>query len=333
MKLLLSPHNDDEALFASYLCLRERPKVIVCLNGARKKHYPAPHVRAAESAAAMEILGCQFEHLPIPIDPPEWDALTARLEAETPERVWVPLPEPGGHPHHNRVARIAIGLWPGRVRFYSTYRVVNRWPVRSTHGHRVAEQEGWAELKRAALACYPTQSGRQATAMHFDQPLDEYEASAIRLNLGGGINPVPGYVNLDKTTGWKFEDGLNEYPDGSVEAITVSHVLMYVPVERWPFAFAEMERVLAPGGMLRITEDAIGAPGSRRPVIRPHAQVATTADLVLAHLAQAGLAAAVVGADQTGFFDRSLIQQNYGQPPDVFHVEASKAAAAWRAAA
>lgn len=326
-ELLLSPHNDDEALFASYTLLRHRPKVIVCLNGGRKRHYPIPAERAAESAAAMEILGCDFEHLDIPCDPAEWDAVQARLEAEQPSKVWAPLPEPNGHRHHNRLARIALDLWPGRVAFYATYHVIDGWPIKSVHGNPVPVEDGWPALKRQALDCYRTQLSRDGTRMHFERPLDEYGCDTLRLNLGGGINPIPGYVNLDKSDGWNFEDGLEPYPDGTVEAITISHVLMYVPADRWPYVFAELARVLQPGGTVRITEDAIGCPGSTRPVIRPRAAVATTPDMILAHLADAGLTGRVVDPDHTEFVDRTLIQQNYGDPPDVFHAEAIKEAA------
>ena len=56
----------------------------------------------------------------------------------------------------------------------------------------------------------------------------------MRLNLGcGEEHLIDGFVNLDARTGWHFEDGL-PYPDGSVEAITISHALMYVPLSAWP---------------------------------------------------------------------------------------------------
>lgn len=329
MNLLLSPHNDDEALFASYVCLRERPLVITCLDGGRKAHYATPEARVAESADAMKVLGCDHAHLWMAIDQSDWEGIERRLTMvapDAPAKVWAPLPEPGGHRHHNGLGSLALKLWPDRVSFYSTYHMVDGWPVRSTHGVETPVEDGWPELKRQALACYPSQANAEGTAMHFERPLFEYTVDRIRLNLGGGINPIAGFVNLDKSDGWRFEDGLECYPDGTVDAITVSHTLMYVPPELWPFAFAEMARVLRPGGTLRITEDAIGGPGSGRPVIRPNAAVATTPELVLEHLAAVGLHGRVVAAAETDFIDGSLIQENYGAAPDVFHAEATKLA-------
>lgn len=331
MKLLLSPHNDDEALFAAYTLLRHRPLVLTCLDGARKASYPTVSQRVAESAAAMTMLGCDYDHLWIPVDDRGWqEEVESRvaLRGIDPEHVWAPFPEPDGHRHHNRLGELATRLWPGRVSFYSTYTHTDATGVRrSTQGSPVPYENGWPELKRRALDCYRTQIEREGTRMHFTQPLDEYEVPTLRLNLGGEINRIPGFVNMDSSYGWRFEDGLGMWGDGAVEAVTESHALMYLPVEEWPALFAEIARVLQPGGTVRITQDAIGASGSRRPVIRPGAAVATTAELVLDHLAAAGIQARIVEPDESGFVDGSLVQQNYGQPPDVFHVEAVKSAA------
>lgn len=321
--LLLSPHNDDETLFAAYTCLLYRPRVLVALDGGLKKHYARPSERAAESAAAMDVLGCEFEHLGFPCDISEWEPVVERLASEQPDWVWAPLPEPHGHRHHNRLAECAIQVWPGHVSFYTTYSCDEKgWPHRTVVGEPVGVEDGWEDLKRLALSCYPSQSQKPGTAMHFERPLDEYVVPGLRLNLGGGINPIPGYQNLDKSTGWQFEEGLGQYPDRSVEAITESHALMYVDVAAWPFVFSEFARVLIPGGTLRMTHDWIGGPGSSRPVIRPNAAVATTPDLVLSHMKDAGLTGRVVDPGQSRLRDGSLIQQNYGSPPDVFHVEA-----------
>jgi LmbE family N-acetylglucosaminyl deacetylase len=331
VNLLLAPHNDDEALFAAYTLLRECPLVLTCLDGRRKKDFPLPADRVAESMAAMEILGCEYDHLWVPLAYEDWQASVERrlqLRNLDPDVVWAPFPEPGGHEHHNQIAELATRMWPGSVRFYSTYtqdaeRVVHR----STEGVKVPVEPGWEDLKLRALACYRTQSERDGTAMHFDAPLVEYEVPTLRLNLGGEINRLPGYVNMDVSYGWKFEDGLGMWGDASVEAISVSHVLMYVRPEHWPLVFEEIARVLQPGGILRITEDAIGAPGSTRPVIRPRAHVATCADIVLKHMQNAGLAAGQVAQDTTLFADETLIQRNYGAEPDVFHAEGVKVAA------
>lgn len=325
--LLLSPHNDDEALFASYVCLRHQPRVVVALLGGRKRHRATPEQRTDESAAAMELLGCEFRQLPVEVDGSWEDVERMLLEEGDFDRVWAPLPEIGGHRHHNRLGMLAVKLWPGRVSFYSTYTVDETgWPHRSTVGAPVPVEDGWEDMKRAALGCYRSQIVQEGTRMHFERPLDEFVVSTLRLNLGGGINPIPGFVNLDKSAGWMFEDGLGQFPDGSVEAITESHALMYVDIGRWPFVFSEIARVLQPGGTVRMTHDAIGAPGSSRPVIRPRAAVATTAELVLWHLDRAGIPGRVVAPEETSFVDGSLIQQNYGCPPDVFHVEAVKRA-------
>lgn len=328
MKLLLSPHNDDEALFASYIALREKPKVIVALDGGPgHKHRVDPEVRVAESAAAMKTLGCDFEHYGFPVTIDDWEPVGDMLSDEPyVEHVWAPVPEPGGHRHHNRLAAVALQVFgPERVSFYSTYRIEESgWPVRTDHGHPIDEQDGWASLKHAALSCYVSQIESAGTRMHFERPLNEYEMPELRLNLAGGLNPIEGYANLDKTTGWQFENGLGCYPADSVKAITISHALMYVAPDDWPYVFHELARVLRPDGTVRITEDAIGCPGSGRPSIRPGAKLATTPQVVLDHLAWAGIEAAIVDENETAFHDLSLIQQNYGHPPDVFHVEGAK---------
>lgn len=326
MHLLLSPHNDDEALFASYLCLEHRPLVLTCLDGGRKAHFAPVEVRVQESQAAMAVLGCPYEHLWVPLDPTDWEGVERRIlmHCTDPERVWAPFPEANGHRHHNHLGELATRMWPGRVSFYTTYGQDENGVHRTQVGEPVPRTTGWDELKRQALACYASQIAAEGTAMHFERPLDEWVVPTLRLNLGGEINRIPGYVNMDVSYGWKFEHGLGMWGTGSVEAITESHSLMYVAPEDWPAAFAEMARVLQPGGYIRLTHDAIGVYGSTRRHIRPGAALETIPELVVEHLEAAGIPARVVVPEETGFRDRSLIQQNYGQPPDVFHVEGRK---------
>lgn len=142
----------------------------------------------------------------------------------------------------------------------------------------------------------------------------------MKLNLGAGAHLLDGFENLDRP--WRMEDGL-PYPDGSVEAITISCALMYVPIGAWPAVFAEFARVLEPGGFLRITEEDNENPKSRRFGGR-RSDTRVWPQRVIDHAEAAGLTAAKVTPRRTAFRDKSLIQEHHGKPPTVFHVEAVK---------
>lgn len=153
----------------------------------------------------------------------------------------------------------------------------------------------------------------------------------LRLNLGCGTegtrswHPVPGMVNLDKSMGWRFEDGLGDFVAGSVAGITVSHALMYVRLTDWPAVFSEFARVLADGGIIRITEDNTADVSSRTFRRGWHDAVTlTNPGMVKAHLAAAGLKAYDALPTESKFSDRSLIQQQHGDPPHVFFVEGAR---------
>lgn len=155
----------------------------------------------------------------------------------------------------------------------------------------------------------------------------------LLLNLGCGTpgspswHPMPGSVNLDRSMGWMFEDGLPHYTAGSVAGITISHALMYVDLRDWPAVFTEFARVLAPGGVVRITEDETEDQASSRlggwrgsePAV-----TLTTPLLVAKHLHRAGLEAVSCAATTTRYRDRALLQAQHGVPPDVFFIEGVK---------
>jgi LmbE family N-acetylglucosaminyl deacetylase/GT2 family glycosyltransferase len=155
----------------------------------------------------------------------------------------------------------------------------------------------------------------------------------LRLNLGCGTpgtaswHPMEGFVNLDKGLGWYFEDGLGEFADHSVAGITISHALMYVPLDKWPSVFGEFARVLAEDGVIRITEDVTDDPASSRYKGWRGSEPAvtlTTAELVKAHLARAGLLASDTNERDSVYRDGSLRQAQHGKPPHVFFVEGQK---------
>lgn len=149
------------------------------------------------------------------------------------------------------------------------------------------------------------------------------------LNLGSGVpghvshHPIGGAVNLDRSTGWRLQDGL-PYATGSVAAITISHLLMYVPIADWPAAFTEFARVLGDGGVIRITEDETSDKRSARYGGWRGSEPAITLTypaLIGMHLERAGLSVVDVTPESSNFADGSLIQQWHGEPPDVFHCE------------
>lgn len=152
----------------------------------------------------------------------------------------------------------------------------------------------------------------------------------LRLNLGCGTpgalswHPMPGLINLDKSIGWRFEDGLRDFADATVAGITVSHALMYVRDHDLPPVFAEFARVLEPRGVLRITEDDTTNPASRRFggwKGSESAVIQTDARKIRALMESAGFTVYDVDAGRTMYRDDSLRQAQHGEPPDVFFIE------------
>ena len=110
-----------------------------------------------------------------------------------------------------------------------------------------------------------------------------------RLNLGSGVYIIEGFDNLDKIEGWLFEEGLPEYADGSVEAITVSTALIYVGVEHWTFIFSEFARVLEPGGVVRVMEADTSHPESKQFGLQdPDGRAMTDPGMVIGYMQRGG---------------------------------------------
>ncbi len=146
-----------------------------------------------------------------------------------------------------------------------------------------------------------------------------------KLNLASGIYTMRGFQNLDPIhDGWTFQDGLPFYDDGSIEAVTVSCALGYLPLGDWPALFAEMARVLERGGVARIQDDWSDNPDSRWYPNGYHDVVTlTTPNLVIGAFLDAGFDSATqVTGETTLFKDRSLIQTHlHGGEPATFAVE------------
>lgn len=182
--LLLSPHNDDETLFASFLCLRHRPHVVICLKSARmaESKYPGGMVvkaktREFETAMAMKTFGCEWTQWPI-LDtdpqPEEVEAFMWGLRDPSSDHDWdlvfAPAVEEGGHPDHNLVGRLAEGVFNDTpVVNYLTYTAQEG---RSRQGTLVEPEPEWVTLKLHALACYKSQAMHPATKSWFYDQID-----------------------------------------------------------------------------------------------------------------------------------------------------------------
>lgn len=75
-------------------------------------------------------------------------------------------------------------------------------------------------------------------------------AQILRLNLGGGDVPIPGYITIDRKNGQEVYP--LPYPDDSVEAIRASHILEHFGHRESLDVLREWVRVLRPGGTLKI---------------------------------------------------------------------------------
>jgi len=145
----------------------------------------------------------------------------------------------------------------------------------------------------------------------------------MKLNLGSSINQIKGFKNLDAIDGWYVQHGL-DYPDNSIEAITISHLVMYIKeLDIEPF-FKEMYRVLEPKGIVRITEDNSTFIGSKIFGGWKDAVMLTSADFLREYLEKVGFKSFEVKEDETHYKDKSLCQRLHGGWPRVYHIEGLK---------
>lgn len=179
--VLFAPHRDDETLFASFTCLREKPDVIVCLDAGGD---------VTETNAAMEVLGCVWMQWPFRAQHPDWDSIREQIAIQAleydhcfaPEPAWVAnghephraTPDGWGVLQHDRIGQFALEAFgPDRFTGYHTY---TRWGGKVREGIEVAYEPEWLLFKLRALACYRTQIMYEATAPHFAADLSEWYA-------------------------------------------------------------------------------------------------------------------------------------------------------------
>lgn len=112
--------------------------------------------RRAETVAACEELGVtQLTFWPQPDSAPDWEAVERMMrELPSPEMVFAPAVEEGGHKQHNMVGRLAREVFGTKCRFYLTY---TRDGGRSKWGDEVVPEPWMIALKLRALSCYQSQ--------------------------------------------------------------------------------------------------------------------------------------------------------------------------------
>lgn len=187
MNLLLSPHSDDEALFASFSIIRHRPHVFICCGSTGD--YGDADTRLAESRAAVAILGgddvtaldvppCRFEDRPdrFPRVYELADAMRIIDSRLRPTIVFAPSEE-SSHADHVGVAFAADLAFGKRVIHFHTYDDDYRGagPTKVRTGLRVPFEPEWLSRKRAALTCYKTQLAHPRACRFFEMDLAEYQ--------------------------------------------------------------------------------------------------------------------------------------------------------------
>lgn len=177
--LFLSPHNDDETLFAAFTLLRYKPLVVICLRSQVQEdrgYGITAAMREAETRQAVQVLGCDLIQWPFSDADPDWDALRARLQnLDGGDRVFAPAVEDQGigHPHHDKLGQLADDVF-GRdnITHYLTYTQHGK----STWGTEVPYELPWIGRKLRALSCYTSQYGHPSCQEHFVRDQREYYA-------------------------------------------------------------------------------------------------------------------------------------------------------------
>ena len=167
MKLLLSPHNDDECLFAAYTLMREKPLVIVVTDSDLAEGVTADQ-RRQESRRACELLGVPVVFLGLKdgtLKEQQAD-LRRRLEpfaSQAWARVYAPAIQ-GGHKDHDALGDVVSTMFSA-VSYYATYAAGELF---SPAGSEIEPTPEEVERKNRALDCYPSQIRLARTLSRFD---------------------------------------------------------------------------------------------------------------------------------------------------------------------
>jgi ADP-heptose:LPS heptosyltransferase/predicted SAM-dependent methyltransferase len=90
-----------------------------------------------------------------------------------------------------------------------------------------------------------------------EKKVKKLNAKNLKIEVGSGYNPQPGYLHLDIRGGLPQLDYICDFVkqrlpfnDGEVSEILANHVIEHIPFRKLPFVISEWARVLTPGGRL-----------------------------------------------------------------------------------
>lgn len=166
--LLLSPHADDEVLFAAFTVIRYRPDVVICCPSVRdygstaERHWESQNAGNILHAASVEQWAYESE------DELAWRLISLDQARHRP-LVFAPS-EDCSHPDHRMVGSAAARVFGGRLFRFHTYNATGK--VR--RGTQVAFEPAWVQLKLRALAMFTTQLEHPRAHKFFMEDLHEY---------------------------------------------------------------------------------------------------------------------------------------------------------------
>ena len=173
MKLFISPHNDDEALFGAYTLMREKPLVVIMTDSwiqpGRGETGCSADERWKESVAGCSVLGCPVIRMGLRDDTLTEDDIRRTLgQFGGFDGIYAPAVQ-GGNRQHDMIGRVAKEIWP-ECKQYTTYTKTELWTQGSIEMIPTEEEK---ERKIRALECY--QSQLRINRPHFDAVVNKSE--------------------------------------------------------------------------------------------------------------------------------------------------------------
>lgn len=255
MKYLISPHDDDHALFTAFTCLREKPTVVVVLDSYvqpnRGETGCSAEERAEETRQSCEILGCPVIRLGLRDDNVTEEQIEGALKKlPDVDVIYAPALQ-GGNVHHDMVYRVATKLF--KPIYYTTY---TKTELHTVGDIEVKPTEEENALKIKSLECY--QSQIRINKPHFDAVVYKSEwigQPGIKIYLGAGSDRKPGFVHLDAypfpgiDVVCDVSKGL-PFPDNSADYIFSQDFLEHTDPMGKVALMNEIWRVLKPNGFM-----------------------------------------------------------------------------------